>query len=457
MTDLVEAVERTILGRRLLRPRQAVLVGVSGGLDSMVLLTVLDSLSAHHRWRLVVAHFNHRLRGAESDADELFVRDTAGRLGWRFARGAADAAAFARREGISLEMAARKLRHDFLARAAGRLRIKTVALAHHADDQVELFFVRLLRGAGGEGLSGMKWSAPSPCDPAVALVRPLLDQSKAALTCFAEQQGIAFREDATNQQHDFLRNRIRNKLLPLLSEKYQPALARSILRTMEVVGSEADFVRRAAEKWLGQTRRGDFEKLHPAVQRQALQMQLIEMNVRPQFDLVEQLRVAPDRAVTLGPGRTVSRDGFGSLAKSWNARSAFRSSLKTVEFNGAEGAFQFGGLKITWQIRSGGRLALRKLKFTRGHEYFDADKIGRRIVLRHWRPGDRFQPIGMRAGVKLQDLFVNQKISRAQRHQLVMATTAAGEPFWVEGLRMAERFKLDNRTVRRLKWRWVGR
>ena len=99
----------------------------------------------------------------------------------------------------------------------------------------------------------------------------------------------------------------------------------------------------------------------------------------------------------------------------------------------------------------------RRPKFAKGCEHFDAERIGSPVVLRHWRAGDRFQPIGMKAPVKLQDLFVNHKISRAQRHQLVVATTAKGEPFWVEGLRVADGFKLDNQTVRRLKWRWLRR
>src|SRR5258706_14198332 len=102
-------------------------------------------------------------------------------------------------------MAARKLRHDFLARTAVRLRIPTVALAHHADDQVELFFLRLLRGAGGEGLAGMKWRSPSPADKKITLVRPLLELTKTEVLDFARQNQIPFREDATNASSDFLR------------------------------------------------------------------------------------------------------------------------------------------------------------------------------------------------------------------------------------------------------------
>ena len=457
MSNLVAAIERSIQAHRLLRRRQSILVAVSGGLDSMTLLHVLRQLAAKNGWQLTVAHFNHQLRGADSDDDEQFVRETAANLRLDFISGRADVGALARKGKISVEMAARNLRHDFLARTAKRLKIKTIALAHHADDQVELFFLRLLRGAGGEGVAGMKWTGPSPGDPAIDLVRPLLDQSKAVLRRFAGEQRIAFREDATNAQLDFFRNRIRNKLLPLLSQKFQPALTRSVLRTMEIVGGEIDFVRQTAETWVGQKRRIDFEKLHLAVQRQAIRIQLTRARVAADFDRVEQLRVSPNRPVSAGFDVTVYRDSAGRVVRQKADRSGFNPDQLTVELKGGKGVFEFGGLKIHWQVSAPNDPAKRMTAFTKVCEYFDADRVGSVVVLRHWRAGDRFRPIGMSAPVKLQDLFVNQKVSRAQRHQLVVATTGAGEVFWVEGLRLGDCFKLDNTTVRLLKWRWLGR
>ena len=124
----------------------------------------------------------------------------------------------------------------------------------------------------------------------------------------------------------------------------------------------------------------------------------------------------------------------------------------TVKLSGRAGEFRFGDADIRWQIVRGkpSRVPGRRV----GVESFDAGKVGERIILRHWRPGDRFQPIGMPAAVKLQDLFTNQKIPRARRHRLIVAATAAGELFWVENLRIGEHFKLSNDTVYRLNWRW---
>src|ERR1700677_1896922 len=186
-----------------------ILVAVSGGVDSMVLLHLLKALSVERRWKLTVAHFNHRLRGRASDADEVFVRKTAKGMKLPFVSKRADVKRFARESKLSIEMAARKLRHEFLAEVARACKIKTIALAPHAADQVELFFLRLLRGAGGSGLAGMNWRSPSPADRSISLVRPLLDLSKTELEQYARENRIRHCEDATNLEPDFLRNRIR--------------------------------------------------------------------------------------------------------------------------------------------------------------------------------------------------------------------------------------------------------
>ncbi|HVV73787.1 MAG TPA: tRNA lysidine(34) synthetase TilS, partial [Verrucomicrobiae bacterium] len=234
MTELGNEIERCIRTRKLLSDGQSILVAVSGGLDSMVLLRLLADLSAPHRWKLTVAHFNHGLRGRQSDADERLVVRTASRFGLPLRTDRGDVRAFARTRKVSLEMGARHLRHSFLALAARESGAGVIALAHHADDQLELFFLRLLRGTGSDGLRAMGWISHSPADPSVKLIRPLLGHTKAALHEFARLQKVKFREDATNASLDFQRNRIRHELLPLLRRKYQPALQAVIARIVDI-------------------------------------------------------------------------------------------------------------------------------------------------------------------------------------------------------------------------------
>jgi tRNA(Ile)-lysidine synthase len=476
--DLFEQIQKNIQSRVLLKRGQRLLVAVSGGLDSMVLLDVLDRLRVGERWRITVAHLNHRLRGRSSDADERLVRKAAKAQGLPIVVQQAEVRALAAREKLSIEMAARKARHEFFVRVARDRRIRSVALAHHADDQVELFFLRLFRGSGSEGLAGMKWQNRSPVCSEIELVRPLLNISKSELRKYALRNRVVFREDATNQSLEIQRNRIRHELLPLLRKNYQPAIAETVLRGTEIVGAEAEYVYEMARKWL-KSGRSDFQNLPLAMQRRVLQIQLTDNGVLPEYDLVEKLRITPDHAVAVarpvgrvnmspGAARTplkrglkareeevalgVFRDKRGRVQLRQLVASDFRTETRRVSISRSSGSIEFGGAMIEWVLR---RQAGKDFpKFRPGAEFFDGDKVGSTIVLRHWQPGDRFQPIGMSVAVKVQDLLVNQKVPKDVRKGLIVATTASGELFWVEKLRISERFRLTSETKRRLQWRW---
>jgi tRNA(Ile)-lysidine synthase len=468
VSDLLQRVEENIQNRRLLKRGQAVLVAVSGGLDSMTLLHMLHELSSRHQWKLTVAHFNHRLRGRSSDADEKLVRQTAAAMRLPFVAGRANVKEFAQKSKLSVEMAARKLRHDFFAGVAKERKIRAMALAHHAGDQVELFFLRVLRGAGGEGLAGMKWRSPSPMDSKIMLVRPLLDATKAELRGFARVSKILFREDATNMSLDVPRNRVRNELLPLLQRRYQPALTKTVLRLMEIVGAESDLAGEAARQWLKKTGRDGppgrpadpamrdgvpaFEELPVAVQRRVLQLQLSEVGVPVDFELIESLRQSAGVPVNLGPQLSVLRDATGAVSLRLARPSDFNANETVVKLAGRAGEVTFDGVRVRWWFD-----AVKKFKRPAARpagESFDADRVGGNITLRHWRPGDRFQPIGLKSPAKLQDLFTNRKIPRVRRRELMVAAAENCEIFWVEGLRISENFKLTPQTKRRLVWRW---
>jgi tRNA(Ile)-lysidine synthase len=249
-------------------------------------------------------------------------------------------------------------------------------------------------------------------------------------------------------------------LLPLLRKKYQPALDKTVLRVMEITGKEAELVTQAAREWL-RSQRGrvaPFGEIAIAVQRRCLQLQLLSHGIAAGFDLVEQLRNKLGQAITVGKeGDNISeavcavRDAAGIVHLHTSNPMEFRDGSQELEL-ATSGEVVFDRAKVQWQVKPG--KFVPRLKARAGSEVFDADKIGRRIILRHWRPGDRFQPIGMDASVKLQDIFTNQRVQRPRRHELIVATTAQNEIFWVEGLRIAERFKLTKSTIRRLQWRW---
>jgi tRNA(Ile)-lysidine synthase len=451
--DLPGQLNRAIDDHRLLASGDGAVVAVSGGVDSMVLLRLLLLRSRTYKCNLVVAHFNHGLRGPASDGDELFVRQTAKRLGLKFKTGSGDVRALARSRGISVEMAARQLRHEFLASTAKALGIQRVALAHHADDQVELFFLRLLRGTGPDGLCGMKWVSPSPADAQIKLIRPLLAAERHEIEAFAKEQSWPHRQDMTNSDLGFLRNRIRNKLLPLLIDEFQPALRQHVLHLIELLRSESELVSEITHA-TGSRERTEFAAQHKAVQRRVLRDECHRLGITPEFDLIELLRARPQYRVTLNASQQVWCDDTGQVHVQSSPGAPTGAKPKPLRLLGVHGEAAFNGLTLKWRIRSCRESDLDIAEQKGGLVSFDADKVGQRIVLRHWQPGDRIQPIGLHCSVKLQDLFVNRKIPRAVRSQLLIAQTADCEIFWVEGLRISERFKISAETRRRLDWRW---
>jgi tRNA(Ile)-lysidine synthase len=415
----------------------------------MVLLDLLHRLSKEYRWQIIVAHLNHQLRGRSSDADQRSVERIAEKLSLPVVAARADIRRIAAGSKGSIEMVARRVRHEFLARVAKENDIRTIVLAHHADDQVELFFLRLLRGAGADGLAGMQALSTSPVDDQIKLARPLLGITRSEIEDYARRERVAFREDATNECLDFLRNRVRRDLLPLLEKRYQPAIRQVILRTMDVLAAEAECSAELAVEWL-EKQNLNFEKLPVAVQRRVLQLQLINEGIPPDFELIERLRREPDKACSVGADQHLHRNRAGQIVRRHSVPE-FNEDGLGVDLN-ANRQVQFDSLQISWRqtaVKEPPGISRRPQT-----ERFDADAIGEQIVLRHWRPGDRFQPIGMKSAVKLQDLFANAKVPRLERHRRIVAAAANGEIFWVEGLRISERFKLRSQTRRVLEWKW---
>ena len=263
-------------------------------------------------------------------------------------------------------------------------------------------------------------------------------------------EGVRFSEDASNANSDILRNRVRHELLPLLRANYQPALARCVLREMELARAEADLVAELASHWLARGRK-PLARLPVAVQRQVIQEQLHRLGRPVDFDLVESLRTAPDQPVPVSPGQCLILAPDGLLRIQKTEKPGFQTGSLRLNLNRPKREADFGQIKFTWELadKEGMNCARQP-----NAEHFDADKVGAAVCLRHWQPGDRFHQIGAAAPAKLQDIFTNLKVLRSERRRRVVAATGDGEIFWVEGLRIGEGFKLDKTTLRRLVWRW---
>lgn len=266
-----------------------VLVGVSGGLDSAVLLHAL--FAAGYR-RLVVAHLHHGLRGRAATADAAFVRKLAAGLGLRLIEARVNVAALAQERKLSLETAAREARYEFFARAARQARCRTLVLAHHADDQAETFLFNLLRGSGSAGLAGMRPRSVREIDGVpLEILRPLLGVWRAELEEYARRNGVRHREDVSNASPDHTRNRLRHTILPFLSREFGRDVRPSLWRAAEISAAQQEWLAQALPPPCAELSVAALRALPEAGQRHAIHAWLGGHAV-PQisFALVEKIR-----------------------------------------------------------------------------------------------------------------------------------------------------------------------
>ncbi len=280
---MVREVEKKVVGaieaalsRAGVRRGASILVGLSGGADSVALTSVLIARRERLGWRVAAAHLNHRIRGAESDRHEAFVRDMCARLGVELIVEHA-AGLGASLSSANLEERAREVRRDFLLRAADRVGADFVALGHHRDDQAETVLMRLMRGAGAAGMAAMAERGPGK------LIRPMLSISRAEIREYLDARAIPFVEDSSNSSRDILRNRIRAELLPMLEREYAPGLGGRLVELADEMRSLDQLVAAIAARELDAMRmRGGaldvtgFAAVNRAVQAVAIRRYLSE-------------------------------------------------------------------------------------------------------------------------------------------------------------------------------------
>lgn len=458
-------VRRFIVDHELVQPGDRVLVAVSGGPDSTCLLLVLAALQRSLGFTLHAAHFDHGLRGPRAAAgDARAVRALTDALGVPLHAGSGDVRAAA--HGRSLEETARDLRYRFLARAARKARCTVVAAGHTRDDQAETVLLRVLRGSGLRGLAAMGASSSWPVavrGRPPRLVRPLLTLSRDDTERCCRESAVTPLRDPSNRSPDFLRNRVRRELIPLL-RRYNPRIDDALVRLADAASNDLELVEALAagivsgSSPLGEVRLGrrDLRAMPPALQRHAVRL-AAERLLGDARGLSERHVLAVVRAAA-GPAGArldlpralraeVTRDAV-VLAK--GARPATRPLPSRGASLRAPGSVRFGPWRIDAELldapphssltrSQNGRVAL-----------LDFAACGPILRLRRRRPGDRFQPLGLARPKKLQDFLVDAHVPREQRDALPLLV-AAGGIAWVVGQRPAEWAKVTPTTQRVLR------
>ena len=435
--NLPEAFQRYIDENRLVSHDDRILLTVSGGVDSMVML----SLFTRCGYSVGVAHCNFQLRGAESDEDEVLVEEEAAKYGVPFYNKRFETAAEMERTGESMEMAARRLRYawfDLLSREHG---YTAVAIAHHADDSIETFFINLLRGTGLRGLTGISTQVGK-------VVRPLMFASRKEILEYAVANRIPFREDSSNRSTKYLRNKIRLGLIPRIRE-INPKFTLLMRRNLARLTDAQLFINHGIERIRGEaveSRDGIDtirpERIDPAFPREFVIYELLSSAYGFKGDTVDALCRALEQNAT--GKRFYARDRVATID-----RGAIRVApiapdddcLTTVR----QGALRSycGNSALYYEYLSVDEV--RTFDTPPNVALLDADRLCYPLTLRRWREGDRFIPFGMTGSKKVSDFLVDAKVSMPEK-QRQFVLLSGDEIAWLVGRRIDDRYRLTRGT-----------
>jgi tRNA(Ile)-lysidine synthase len=488
---MLGVIRRGFYGRPLFRPGDRIGIAVSGGADSVALLHLLLELQRQLGVLLSVAHFNHQLRGKASDDDEKFVSKLAERYGLEFHVGRANVASKAKQQKLNLEDAARRARYGFFSELVKEGKVTQVAVAHTADDQAETVLAHILRGTGLAGLGGIHPVSQH-------IVRPMLEIRRAALRVYLKEQKQPWREDATNRDTAKLRARIRKKLLPMVEKHFQPStvehlsalaqFAREDEARLEftaemrarILSKKTDGTIRIHVRELqclpkrGKIKSSDVDPLlklrtrsltrrmvrHIVKQVKTRAGELGAWHVEAVLDLAE--RAESGKLLQLPGGVEVRRERdslvFRAVGQSRETNAARTTGKQrprgapkpgkefeySIDFSGSDTAIEvpclaciFRFTRIDWPAKRGETSSMGPV--------LDERALRLPLVLRNWRPGDRFRPAGHRKAHKLKRLLYEKRVSRWEREGWPVLTSA-GVLAWVRGFPLAAEFAVNEVT-----------
>ncbi|WP_295939343.1 tRNA lysidine(34) synthetase TilS [uncultured Alistipes sp.] len=434
---LLEGFERYIAENDLITHDDRILLTVSGGVDSMVMLSLFTDSS----YKVGVAHCNFQLRGEESDEDEVLVEREAAKYGVAFYNKRFDTLGEMERTGESMEMAARRLRYAWFDQLSREHGYTVIAIAHHADDSIETFFINLLRGTGLRGLTGISAQIGK-------VVRPLMFASRKEILEYAAAKHIPFREDSSNRSTKYLRNKIRLGLIPRIREinpKFTSLMRRNLARLTDAqlfINHGIERIRAEAVTSDGDTDTIHLNRLDPAFPQEFVIYELLNSAYGFKGDVVDSLChslrnnmtgrrfYARDRVAWVDRGTIVvtpidPEDTCQTSVERGQLRSYAGNSVLYYEYSDIDDIQHFSVPENIAQI--------------------DADRLRFPLTLRRWREGDSFVPFGMTGRKKLSDFLKDAKVSTAQK-QRQFVLLSGEDIVWVVGHRIDDRYRLTPQT-----------
>lgn len=409
------------------------LCAVSGGIDSMVMLSLLNEMN----YECVVAHCNFRLRGDESDGDEQFVREMCEKMYIPCFVNTFDTHKFADETGLSIQMAARKLRYDWFYELAEKENCSYIALAHNSDDQVETAILNFARGTGIRGVSGMKPLAGK-------LFRPLIEVSRADIVQISTEDNIPFHNDSTNATTKYARNKVRHLVIPLL-EEINVAAKENILKSVSYFAETErimnDYVRRAKEAAMSSS--NGLLRIDVAIIMQTAAPSTVLFEMLIGEGVPKPLASESVCLLEAQTGRKCEMDGVEIVRNREyiEVQKSVGENDESVVTVNAIGELKKYGFEISFAYCDDDFVFDKNPQVA----YIDVKKLKFPLTLRKWNFGDKFMPLGMKGMRKLSDFFKDEKLSQAEKSN-VRILESDGKIVWVVGMRIDERFKFDKDT-----------
>lgn len=452
--------------QKIRKATASVLVAVSGGSDSVAMLLALrEELESK---RIIVAHYNHKIRGAEADRDETLVRELCESLGVSFISGSGDVPAIAKQTGESIEMAARSMRREFLLATAVSNNCMAIAIGHNRDDQVETLFLRLLRGAGLRGLGGIRPELAS--ENGMLFFRPVINCSHSELQAFLkEKYSQQWCEDSTNMDLDILRNKLRAKIVPIFKENFGESFDQPIIRTMELLRLDAecldsmanDFLRKISvpdEQSYATIQVDGLADLHEAIRGRVLlefvySSKLMQNVTKPIVDRLWALCEgdgSEQRIATLSNNCVAIRknahlkllpmDVYNKLKL--EGEQSFYYPLPAIirlapMSRVCLGTYEFGELLHVALATEPSHQLIKPPRTPLGQYPVEcsisAEAFNEPLILRSYEYGDKISPAGSNFTRKLSDVFTDQKLPKEFRRSIPLLATANGKVLWLPG------------------------
>ena len=488
MHPLEKKTLRAVQQDDLLQTGEKVIIGVSGGPDSMALLHVLARLAPVLDIIPAAVYVNHGLRPAEAARENKLVEAEAAHLGLDFFSGAVDVKGLAARRKISIEHAARLLRYSFLEKTARAYGARKIGLAHTADDQAEEVLLRLVRGTGRKGLAGMKSLR------AGRFIRPFLRFPKSCLLAYLDDHSIPFQIDSSNTQDLYLRNRIRNDLLPYLAARYNPDIRQTLIRTAAILQDEEELLEGLTAAAFAETvlvcedtlaeeheESGPlgaescpqalqlnvelFDRQPRGIQRRLLELCCWRMACQPRSRQIEQLLqlARPESAagsLHLADGLRVTKTreqlrfaypiGRGPVRGGLSNEARIAIPETSIP---APGIYEFPALKKRLVVETSVDLTAGLLDMLPRGEYLDGALFSFPVTLRGPKTGDRFHPLGAPGSKKVHDFLSDQKVEKHLR-SLVPVLCADETILALPGLRIDQRFRITEKTIQAVRVSW---